>query len=270
VQALKAAGADVTALALNYTTPSTADRALTGDTTSPTDVERALDGVDSVVHLAALLSLTNTSPLELYSRNVASTFNVLSQAGERGVQRAIIASSINAIGIPGNPHQVLPAYFPLDADSPFDLADAYSLSKRSDELTAGMANRAWGLSVLAYRFPRVATEDQQVLEYARTASAENAPLSRAVREGWSYIFAEDAARAIVLGLSAPVAGAHPLFIVAPETYSSTPTEELLDRYAPDVPRLRHFDGNEVPIDFRSAQSLIGFTASRLLRQEAKL
>ena len=41
-----------------------------------------------------------------------------------------------------------------------------------------------------------------------------------------------------------------------------PTQQLVDRFLPDVPRRREFAGREVPIDLRRA-ALIGFTAEHL-------
>jgi hypothetical protein len=46
-----------------------------------------------------------------------------------------------------------------------------------------------------------------------------------------------------------------------------PTEDLLDRYAPRVPRLRRFPGREVPIDLTRARTLLGFRAEHPLEIE---
>ncbi|WP_286346197.1 NAD-dependent epimerase/dehydratase family protein [Frondihabitans sucicola] len=137
-------GIAVTALSLAGPFPPGADRIVVGDATSPTDVAEALDGVDGVVHLAAIPHPTLGTPLEVYRTNVTATFNVLSSAGALGVPRAVIASSINAFGVPMNAHGPMPAYFPLDEELPVDLEDAYSLSKHSDESTSRMAWRRWG------------------------------------------------------------------------------------------------------------------------------
>ena len=72
----------------------------------------------------------------MYATNTTATWAVLSLAGEQGVRRAVLASSINAFGVPMNPHDVHPAYYPLDEDVPADVADAYSLSKQADEAAA--------------------------------------------------------------------------------------------------------------------------------------
>jgi nucleoside-diphosphate-sugar epimerase len=157
-----------------------------------------------------------------------------------------------------NSHDVLPAYYPLDERIPRDIDDWYSLSKAADELTASMANRHWGIDVLAYRFP--ATSQRENLERHSARLVENPGNPGSVREGWSYLDVRDAARAAHLGLTADVPGAHVVFVTAPNTLVPYPTQDLLERYAPAVPRLRRFVGREVPIDQTVAKSLIGFEA----------
>jgi hypothetical protein len=81
-----------------------------------------------------------------------------------------------------------------------------------------------------------------------------------IREGWSYLDTRDAARAIELSLIAQTTGAHAFFLAANNTNSPYRTDELLRRYAPDVPRVRRFVEREVPIDLTPARKLIGFEA----------
>jgi nucleoside-diphosphate-sugar epimerase len=192
----------------------------------------------------------------LFRSNVVSTFNVLAQAGALGIDRAVIASSINAYGVPFNPHDVLPAYFPLDEKLPSDVADWYSLSKQNDENTARMAWRRWGIDVVAFRFPHV--NSAEVLR--RQADGFVADPVRGVREGWSYLDVRDAAYAIELALTAEFSGAQTFFVAANTTNAPYATEDLLDAFAPNVPRLRRFAGREVPMDLTAARTVLGFQA----------
>lgn len=253
-------GALVTTLSINEEPELSADRVLIGDTRLEPDVADALDGVEAVVHLAALPHPRAGTPYQVYSTNVVSTFNVLTQAAERGIRRAVIASSINAFGIPMNSHQIAPAYFPIDAAIPADVDDWYSLSKATDELTAGMAQRRWGIDVVAFRFPHVNRHD--VL--TRMSDEHREDPGRGMREAWSYLDVRDAARAILLGLTVELTGTHRLFLAADRTLASYPTEALLDAYAPGVLRLRRFVGREVPMDLGPVRSLLGFRAEHEL------
>lgn len=260
VEHLNDLGAKVTALSNVEHPDLKADRVLIGDTRSEADVARALEGAEYVVHLAALPHPSAGSPYDVYSINVVSTFNVLAQAGALGIDRAVIASSINATGVPFNPHEIRQPYFPWDEKAPTDVADWYSLSKQNDENTARMAWRRWGIDVVSFRFPHVNSAD--VLE----RMAENARVKprSGLREAWSYLDTRDSAYAVELGLTAPLSGAHTFFVAADTTLAPYETEDLLDAFAPDVPRSRRFVGREVPIDLTAIRTVLGFRAKHEL------
>ncbi|MEU4194333.1 NAD(P)-dependent oxidoreductase [Kribbella sp. NPDC026611] len=256
VRHLNEVGARVTTLSDVENPDLKADRVLIGDTRSEADVAAALDEVEYVVHLAALAHPSAGTPYDVYTINVVSTFNVLAQAGARGIRRAVIASSINATGMPFNPHDIKPAYFPWDERLPTDIGDWYSLSKQNDENTARMAWRRWGIDVVALRFPHV----NSPTELHRIADRMREEPRSGMREAWSYLDTRDAAYSIELGLTAPLFGAYTFFATADTTIAPYPTEALLDAYAPGVPRLRPFVGREVPIDLTAIRSVLGFQA----------
>jgi nucleoside-diphosphate-sugar epimerase len=268
---LRAEGVAVTAFSnVDYPDGFEAERLLVGDSTKEPDIAAALDvtgtdlpPVDAVVHLAALAHPSAGTPYDVYSINVVSTFNVLAQAGALGIKRAAIASSINAYGVIFNSHRPLPAYFPLDEKIPTDIDDWYSLSKQSDEWTARMAWRRWGIDIVAFRFPFTAPMERIKAMSGHVKENPDATL----REGWSYLDVRDAARAVYLSLTRPISGVHPVLLAAPDTYFDEPTQELLEKWAPDVPRLRPFVGHEMLIDLTVAKTLLGFRAEHVLDQD---
>ena len=254
-------GAEVVALSDKELGPQVrAARVLIGDARDEDLVGDALSGVDAVVHLAALAHRDAGPPYQVFSTNVNATFNVLAQAGARGIRRAVLASSINAFGIPMSSHDVLPAYFPLDEQIPVDHDDWYSWSKFTDEGTARMAWRHWGLDSVALRLPHTNSADNLV----RMADRYRDHPGEGVREGWTYLDTRDAARAVLLGLTAELHGAHAVFLAAPTTSAPYRTEDLLDAFAPAVPRLQSFVGREVPMRLGRARSLLGFEAQHLV------
>jgi nucleoside-diphosphate-sugar epimerase len=246
-------GLAVTALSLSWSAPSAADRVVTGDATDEPDVAGALADVDAVVHLAAIAHRDLAPPYEVFRTNTDATFNVLAQAGERGIRRAVIASSINAFGVPMHRERMLPAYFPIDEAIPYALDDWYSLSKRCDELTAEMAASRWDMAVVALRFPYVGTPDQ-VRRHAADVNHQQ------IREGWSYLDLRDAADVVHAGLVAPLSGAHVIGVSAPDTYRPEPTEDLLALHAPTVPLRRRVPGRGALIDTGRAHERLGFRA----------
>jgi nucleoside-diphosphate-sugar epimerase len=256
-------GIRVTALTIQDDQPIRADRVLVGDATDPAAVAEALEGVDAVVHLAAIPHRDAGKPYDVYRTNVTSTFNVLSQAGERGIRRAVIASSINAFGVPMNHHDVAPAYFPIDEEIPTDIDDWYSLSKQADELTARMVARRWGVDVAALRFPIV--ESAEALRRI-SALAELDPASR-MREGWSYLDLRDAAEAVYRSLIAEWSGAIVVSLSAPDTVMARPTAELVREFAPGVTVRRQLTGREPLIDTSRARDILGFRSQHSVHDE---
>ena len=75
-----------------------------GDITDPTAVQAAMEGVDAVVHLAALLHIVNPPPSlrEKYERiNVGGTSTVVAAAARAGVKRIVLFSTIAVYGSSG-------------------------------------------------------------------------------------------------------------------------------------------------------------------------
>ncbi len=250
------AGIAVTGLSLSATRPSIGERILTGDAADPTLVDEALSGCDSVVHLAAIPHPSLGRPLEVFAGNTAATFNVLERAAHHGIDRAVIASSINAHGVPMNPHPVRAAYYPIDEQAPIDLADWYSLAKHTDEHSAAMAHRRWGIDVVAVRFPLVKPHGDLV-SIAREQE-QGSRLQALAREGYAYLDVRDAVTVVRAGLTRPVRGAHVVLVAADDILLTTPTEDLLDSHAPEVPRRRRFPGRAGLIDTGRARRLLGW------------
>lgn len=72
-----------------------------GDVTNPTAIQSAMEGVDSVIHLAALLHITNPSPdlrHKYQEINVTGTTNVVDAAVGRNVKRIVFFSTIAVYG----------------------------------------------------------------------------------------------------------------------------------------------------------------------------
>lgn len=89
-----------------------------GDVTDRSAVKAAMEGVDSVVHLAALLHIVNPSPeLEKDYRNVnvEGTSVVVGEAVRAGIRRIVLASTIAVYG--GSGGNVLSEDSPVSPDT---------------------------------------------------------------------------------------------------------------------------------------------------------
>lgn len=254
VPALRSRGFAVTGLSLHEPPDHECDRFIVGDVTDFDAVRSALAGVDRVVHLAAIPHPQQADPYTIFRTNTSGVFNVLEQAAERGVRRAVVASSINASGLTFNPHAVAPAYFPIDEAIPTDIADAYSLSKSVGEQVATMAHRTWGIDTVSIRFPLV--KDIEILR--ENALAMRDRIEWGAREGWGYLDNRDAVRLILLALTVPVRGAHVVCATADDTLIDVPTEAAIATVAPYARLVRAIPGRGAAIDGSRARDLLGF------------
>jgi UDP-glucose 4-epimerase len=73
---------------------------ITGDLRNPCDIERALEGVDSVSHLGALGSVSRSmeDPITTHEVNVNGTINLLEAMRGRGIRRIVFSGSSSAYG----------------------------------------------------------------------------------------------------------------------------------------------------------------------------
>jgi nucleoside-diphosphate-sugar epimerase len=254
VPRLLAAGHGVTAILRPDAPEIPGARVVRGDVRDAAVVDEALDGVDAVAHLAAIPNAIDQPAQVVFANNVEATFTLLWRAADAGVRRFAVAGSVNATGLLLNPRHPRPARYPVDEDAPPDVADPYSLSKQADELTARAVASRFGATVVVLRLPLV------VLPRAasRLREYQAGRVGECAGDGWGWIDARDAAEAFRLALTADVAGFHVVHVAAPTVFSDTPTEELLDRYAPGVPRVRAFPGRAAPIDTGRAERLLGF------------
>jgi nucleoside-diphosphate-sugar epimerase len=236
--------------------PLPATEVVVGDARDVEAVARALRDCDAVIHLAAIPSPLVDPPEDVFGVNTLATFTVLDQAGQVGISRAAIASSYAICGLPFAPRPLSIPYLPMDTGLPLQIMDAYALSKRVDEQTADMITARYGMDTVALRLPFIGTVDGRLT--ARAEEYVEHP-ERGVNDLWCYLDARDAARALLAALSPADPGAHVLYVAADETLAPYPTEWLLQRFHPGVPR-PEFPGRATPIDLAPARDLIGFTA----------
>ena len=257
VAELNDSGVRVTGLVLADPGDLDVDTIVVGDAGDGHVVQRALHGVDAVIHLAAIPAPGDHDPAEIFATNTRATFTVLEQAGLRGVRRVALASSFSATGMPWAREVHSPPTLPLTVDAPSVVEDPYSLSKEVDELTASMMVRRHGITVVALRYPYIGEPEDRLTEHAAALTADP---ELGARELWSYLETRDAATAALLAITAPVTGAHVVYVAAERTLVPYPTEALLARFHPASRPVRPMPGRTTPIDLEPARRLLGFSA----------
>ena len=96
-----------------------------GDLTDKASLVRAVQGCDTVFHVAADYRLWARHPEELYRNNVEGTENLLGAAFENGVSRFIYTSTVGTIGFHHDGSEAAEEDFP----DPSQLAGPYKRSK---------------------------------------------------------------------------------------------------------------------------------------------
>jgi hypothetical protein len=92
-------------------------------------------------------------------------------------------------------------------------------------------------------------------EYAQFESWQDEP---AVRQWnmWTYVDVRDVAQAIEKAVEYDVRGKDEFFITSDVTCMRTPTQELLDRYYPDVEQRKKLAGNESVLSSEKAMRVL--------------
>lgn len=202
------------------------------DLTDLGQVYGALAGASGVIHLGAIPSPMVHPPDVVFRNNVLAQFNIFEAAATLGIRRVVSASSVSALGFPWQHRWSEPDFVPIDESHPLVPQDAYGLSKSVGEQIADAYSRRGAGSAVSLRFSTILKEDA----YAQFISRVRSDVGAHAHLLWSYVDLRDAARSCLLALNAPLEGHVPLFVTAADTTSDLPTDALLTRYFPKVPR----------------------------------
>ncbi len=229
-----------------------------------TGVDDVHDGLDAVVHLAAIPAPGLTTNGATFANNIAATHNVFAAARRAGIRTVVWASSETVLGLPfGNrsgdavSHQDPPPYIPVDEEYPPRPNSTYSLVKTLEEEMARQFCR-WvpELAMVGLRFSNVMDPD----DYARFPGFDADPRSRSWNL-WGYIDGRDGAQAVRRALEYCAAGhtGVEVFVIAnADTVMSRPSAELAAEVFPDVPVTRPLGEHETLLSIDKARRVLGY------------
>lgn len=143
--------------------PDVAD-SLVGELEDADAVERAVQGMDSVVHLAAYPNDADFHTL--IGPNVLGLYHVMNSARSNGLRRVVLASSIQTIMGRGRKNTGM---YTVDESSP---GNHYALTKVWAEQMGEMYARRWDMSIIAARIcwmVRNPAEAERIVAHTATA-----------------------------------------------------------------------------------------------------
>ena len=209
------------------------------------------DGLDAIVHLAAIPAPGLAPDAAIFENNMVSTYNVFQAARRAGIKKVVYASSETVLGLP---FDIDPPYIPVDEEYAARPESTYSLVKHLEEQMAIQLTR-WDpdLSITALRFSNVMDPE----DYDAFPSFDNDATLRKWNL-WGYIDARDGALAVVRALEHGEPGFETFIIAAADTVMSRSSAELAEEVFPGVEVLKELGEHETMLSIDKARKLLGF------------
>lgn len=167
-------------------------------------LNRAMNGVDGVIHLAAMWLLhCKDYPRTAFEVNIAGTFNVLEACVQNGVKRLVYSSSASVYGDA--------AEVPMTENHPFNNRNFYGATKIAGEAMCRAFHDRNGLSYVGLRYMNVYGPHQdQTAAYTgvipimlnKIDANETPVVNGDGSQTYDFVTARDAARCNVLALQA--------------------------------------------------------------------
>ena len=218
-----------------------------GDIRDADIVQRAMAGVDYVIHQAAMVSVSQSmvDPAACHAINVGGTLNLLSAAREFNVKRVVLASSCAVYGDNSD--------FPLSETSATRPLSPYAATKLMGEIYCQTFYRAYHVPTVCLRYFNVYGPRQDpngeyaavIPKFAQRLQQGEAPIVYGDgQQTRDFVYVSDIARANLLACTHPHAPGH-IFNLATER--SVSLIDLLDE-------LEQLLGTHIAPDFRPARA----------------
>lgn len=214
-------------------------------------IEDRHEGLDAVVHLAALPSPGLAPDVATFENNILASYHVFRAALRLGIRNIVHASSETLLGIPFAQD---PPYLPVDEEYPARPESTYSLVKHLEETMAHQLVR-WhpDLKMVGLRFSNV----MAVEDYAQFPGYDADPTSRDWNL-WAYIDRRDGAQAVRKALAWEHTGYETFVIANDDSVMSRSSAELAATRFPDVRVTRELGEHESLLSNAKAKRLLGF------------
>ena len=216
-----------------------------------TGVDDRHDGVDAVVHLAAIPAPGLAPNAVTFSNNITATYNVFAAARAVGIRNVVWASSETVLGLP---FETPPPYVPVDEEYPPRPESTYSMVKTLEEEMARQFCR-WvpDLKMIGLRFSNVMDPD----DYAGFPAFQSDPALRRWNL-WAYIDGRDGAQAVRKALELGTVGTDVFVIANADTVMPQRSAELAATEFPGVPVRHDLGEHETLLSIDKARRVLGY------------
>jgi len=250
-----------------------------GDLNVFEDCQRAVEGVDCVQHLGAVVEPSDHPqiraeraaqglpevPFDATMRtNIMGVYYLAMAAVQAGVKSVVMTGSVCAFGsgfrISQTPFPI--HYLPLDEQHPSDVEDSYSYSKLVAEELLASFTRAYGLRTYVARTAGIYSPDR-LQHMAQT----RAPVSAWDEWMWAYISSEDLARLQCMIMEkADALPVHSVYVASSlDSAALEPSQEIVARFRPDLLPVSRLAGHDGFFSPAKAQREVGWTPRRSWR-----
>lgn len=249
-----------------------------GDIRDKNILSKALQGIDFVIHQAALRSVAKSveDPVETHDVNATGTLNLLAAAKEAGVKRVVYASTCAAYGDAKTFPQI-----ETDASAPIS---PYGASKLAGEHYCGVFAKTLGLETVALRYfnvygPRQNPESKYssvVPAFIFDIKKNKIPvIDWDGKQSRDFVFVKDVVQANLLAIKAKEASGEMFNIgngCATTIYEIlTRIEKILGKkISPKFGPKREGDVRKVYSDISKARRILGFKPGFTLEKGLKL
>lgn len=173
-----------------------------GDIRETDVLDKAMEGVDYVFHLAAMWLLhCKDFPRTAFDVNIAGTYNVLEACVKHKVKKLIYSSSASVYGDA--------VEVPMKEDHPFNNKNFYGATKIAGEAMCTAINDRYGLNIIGLRYMNVygPGQDQHAVYSGvvpimlnKIDADESPTINGDGSQAYDFIYVEDVARANIKAL----------------------------------------------------------------------
>jgi nucleoside-diphosphate-sugar epimerase len=236
-----------------------------GDLEDEYFVHRLMRGVEAVVHLGNHPNaFAGPSPQRILADNTRMNANVFLAAAQRGVDKIVFASSVQAFlytDFERRPDKFRLPYLPLDGNAPCAPGpNTYGQSKEfAERMLQHLCAARPQLSAVALRFPMLVNEQMIArFESVRTLSSNWFNFAECA----SHLTLEDAAELVALVVGQASTGYRQYFPALAMRFRGRTSAELIRSLYPDTPLRQPIEGIDELIDISDITRETGWAPKR--------